>query len=67
MKKHEGEEAAAGAVAGSIGLIAFGALVWALAARLARGSWSLLLPGRSSPCAEARVGLMCPCHRAIKA
>jgi uncharacterized protein (DUF983 family) len=45
VKKHEGEEAAgddaAGAVAGSIGLIAFGALVWALAARLA--AWQLLL------------------------
>jgi uncharacterized membrane protein (GlpM family) len=45
VKKHEGEEAAgddaAGAVAGSIGLIAFGALVWALAAHLA--AWGLLL------------------------
>ena len=45
VKKHEGEEAAgddaAGAVAGGIGLIAFGALVWALAARLA--AWQLLL------------------------
>jgi hypothetical protein len=45
VKKHEGEKAAgddaAGAVAGSIGLIAFGALVWALAARLA--AWELLL------------------------
>jgi hypothetical protein len=45
VKKHEGEEAAgddaAGAVAGSIGLIVFGALVWALAPRLA--AWGLLL------------------------
>jgi uncharacterized membrane protein (GlpM family) len=45
VKKHEGEEAAgddaAGAVAGSIGLIVFGALVWALAAHLA--AWGLLL------------------------
>ena len=45
VKKHESEEAAgddaAGAVAGSIGLIVFGALVWALAARLA--AWGLLL------------------------
>ena len=45
VKKHEGEEAAgddaAGAVAGSIGLIAFGVLVWALGARLA--AWQLLL------------------------
>jgi uncharacterized protein (DUF983 family) len=45
VKKHEGEEAAgddaAGAVAGSIGLIVFGALVWALAAHLA--AWALLL------------------------
>jgi uncharacterized protein (DUF983 family) len=45
VKKHEGEEAAgddaAGAVAGSIGLIAFGVLVWTLAARLA--AWQLLL------------------------
>ena len=44
VQKHEGEEAAgddaAGAVAGSIGLIAFGALVWALADRLA--AWWLL-------------------------
>src|SRR5918911_335950 len=45
VKKHEGEVAAgddaAGAVAGSIGLIVFGALVWALATRLA--AWQLLL------------------------
>ena len=45
VKKHEGEEAAgddaAGAVAGSTGLIVFGVLVWALAARLA--AWQLLL------------------------
>ena len=45
VKKHEGEEAAgddaAGAVVGSIGLIAFGALVWVLATRLA--AWGLLL------------------------
>ena len=45
VKKHEGEEAAgddaAGAVAGSIGLIVFGALVWALAPHLA--AWGLLL------------------------
>jgi hypothetical protein len=45
VKKHEGEEAAgdhaAGAVAGSIGLLAFSALVWALAAHLA--AWGLLL------------------------
>jgi hypothetical protein len=45
VKKHEGEEAAgddaAGAVAGSIGMIAFGALVWTLAAHLA--AWGLLL------------------------
>jgi hypothetical protein len=38
VKEHEGEDAtgddAAGAMAGSIGLIAFGALVWALATAL---------------------------------
>jgi hypothetical protein len=45
VKKHEGEEAAgddaAGAMAGGIGLLAFGALVWALAVHLA--AWELLL------------------------
>ena len=45
VKKHEGEEAAGndarGAVAGSIGLIAFAALVWRLAVHLA--AWQLLL------------------------
>ena len=50
VKKHEGEEAAgddaAGAMAGSIGLIVFGALVWALATRLA--AWQLLLLATSA-------------------
>jgi uncharacterized protein (DUF983 family) len=45
VKKHEGEEAAGddarGAVAGSIGLIVFAALVWKLAVHLA--AWQLLL------------------------
>ena len=44
VKKHEGEEAAGndarGAVAGSIGLIVFAALVWRLAVHLA--AWQLL-------------------------
>jgi hypothetical protein len=41
VKEHEGEDAAgddaAGAIAGSIGLITFGALVWALASSLPAG------------------------------
>jgi hypothetical protein len=45
VKKHEGEEAAgddaAGAVAGSVGLIVFGALVWVLAASLP--AWLVLV------------------------
>jgi hypothetical protein len=45
VKEHEGEEAAgddaAGAVAGSIGLIVFGALVWVLATRLP--AWLVLV------------------------
>ena len=45
VKKHEGEEAAGddarGAVAGSVGLLGFGALVWGLAACLP--AWQVLL------------------------
>jgi hypothetical protein len=45
VKKHEGEQAAGddalGAVAGSAGLVAFAAIVWALAAHLA--AWQVLL------------------------
>jgi len=45
VKKHEGEEAAGddalGAVAGSIGLVAFGVIVWRLSGALA--AWLVLL------------------------